>query len=335
MIGESDLIDLSQQAGAGGYYRAGNCGTPHNLFNNTDTLWEQTPPEAGRPTPLFAYLNPISGGPEGGGWPFGRPVTAGELNATLQRVRGCELVEDLRIFGADPVTGQRGQATQRLELEHLRGHVAHGLRDALLLPPPRQPAELTQLRLGLLPADVLLHEVDARRGDVEEHAVAELEDEVLFLGRGEGRGARGEIAVFQLDLFTYPLPLAPHPFVQKTHPAEARDAVRDVVDYVRSLSPAGTATGSAAAAGAPHDTGRSIFAEQCAACHGENAKGRIEAGAPDLTDDFWLYGGDAQSIYASVYGGRQGQMPSWERRLAPIERKILTLYLLDLGAERK
>ena len=66
---------------------------------------------------LYAYLNPISGGPDGGGWPFGRPVTSGELNATLQRVRGCELVEDLRIFGADPVTGQRGQATPRLELE--------------------------------------------------------------------------------------------------------------------------------------------------------------------------------------------------------------------------
>jgi predicted phage baseplate assembly protein len=66
---------------------------------------------------LYGYLNPISGGPEGTGWPFGRPVTTGELNATLQGLRGCELVEDLRIFGADPVTGQRGQATTRLELE--------------------------------------------------------------------------------------------------------------------------------------------------------------------------------------------------------------------------
>jgi predicted phage baseplate assembly protein len=66
---------------------------------------------------LYAYLNPISGGPDGDGWPFGRPVTSGELSAALQRLRGCELVEDLRIFGADPVTGQRGQATQRLELE--------------------------------------------------------------------------------------------------------------------------------------------------------------------------------------------------------------------------
>jgi len=66
---------------------------------------------------LYAYFNPITGGPEGGGWPFGRPVQVGEVYAVLQRVRGTELVEDVRLFGADPITGQRGQATQRLDLE--------------------------------------------------------------------------------------------------------------------------------------------------------------------------------------------------------------------------
>ena len=66
---------------------------------------------------LYAYFNPISGGPEGGGWPFGRPVQMGEVYSVLQRVRGTELVEDVRLFGADPITGQRGQATQRLDLE--------------------------------------------------------------------------------------------------------------------------------------------------------------------------------------------------------------------------
>jgi predicted phage baseplate assembly protein len=66
---------------------------------------------------LFGFLDPIRGGPDRTGWPFGRPVTAGELNSVLQQLRGTEIVEDLRIFGADPVTGQRGQATNRLELE--------------------------------------------------------------------------------------------------------------------------------------------------------------------------------------------------------------------------
>jgi predicted phage baseplate assembly protein len=66
---------------------------------------------------LFGFLDPIRGGPDGTGWPFGRPVTSGELNSVLQQLRGTEIVDDLRIFGADPVTGQRGQATTRLELE--------------------------------------------------------------------------------------------------------------------------------------------------------------------------------------------------------------------------
>ena len=43
-----------------------------------------------------------------------------------------------------------------------------------------------------------------------------------------------------------------------------------------------------------------------------------------------IYGGDAESVYTTVWGGRQGQMPSWEGRLSPLHRKILALYLYDL-----
>ena len=66
---------------------------------------------------LYAYFDPITGGPDGAGWPFGRPVNVGEVYSVLQGLRGTELVEDARLYGADPVTGQRGQQTQRLELE--------------------------------------------------------------------------------------------------------------------------------------------------------------------------------------------------------------------------
>ncbi len=66
---------------------------------------------------LYAYFHPITGGPEGSGWPFGRPVQVGEVFAVLQGLRGTEIVEDVRLFGADPISGQRGQATQRLDLE--------------------------------------------------------------------------------------------------------------------------------------------------------------------------------------------------------------------------
>ncbi len=67
-------------------------------------------------THLYNYLNPIAGGPEGGGWPFGRPVQSGEIYGVLQRVPGVDLVEDVVLFGANPVTGERGPAMDRVDL---------------------------------------------------------------------------------------------------------------------------------------------------------------------------------------------------------------------------
>jgi cytochrome c oxidase cbb3-type subunit 3 len=78
------------------------------------------------------------------------------------------------------------------------------------------------------------------------------------------------------------------------------------------------------------EAGKALFAANCASCHGDNAKGSTDLGAPDLTDANWIYGGDAQSIHTSIWGARQGHMPSWEARLSELDRKILTLYLLDL-----
>ncbi|MGW1001997.1 putative baseplate assembly protein [Streptomyces sp. NPDC002520] len=66
---------------------------------------------------LYGYFNPLSGGPEGQGWPFGRPVHSGEVFAVLQRVPGVDLVEDVRLFPADPVTGERGEAATKIELD--------------------------------------------------------------------------------------------------------------------------------------------------------------------------------------------------------------------------
>lgn len=67
-------------------------------------------------TALYRYFNPVSGGPQGTGWPFGRPILLGEVYAVLQRLPGLELVEDARLFGADPISGQRGQSTQRIDI---------------------------------------------------------------------------------------------------------------------------------------------------------------------------------------------------------------------------
>lgn len=102
-----------------------------------------------------------------------------------------------------------------------------------------------------------------------------------------------------------------------------------VTDYVLSLS------GKAPEGGTPERlaAGKAIFAAQCVSCHGEDGKGKTDLGTPDLTDRNWIYGGDPQTVHSSIWGGRQGQMPTWEGRLSPVERKILTLYLLDLRAK--
>jgi cytochrome c oxidase cbb3-type subunit 3 len=107
-----------------------------------------------------------------------------------------------------------------------------------------------------------------------------------------------------------------------------RDAVENVVAYVYGLSHP-TAPG---AAKPQIEAGKAVFAANCVSCHGEAATGNVEVGAPNLTDRFWLHGGDLPSIYATVWGGRQGHMPTWEARLPAVDRKILALYVLDLKA---
>ncbi|WP_369776593.1 putative baseplate assembly protein [Streptomyces sp. R33] len=66
---------------------------------------------------LYRHLDPLTGGADGSGWPFGRRVQAGEIFAVLQRVPGVELVDEVLLHPADPLTGKRGEATERIDLE--------------------------------------------------------------------------------------------------------------------------------------------------------------------------------------------------------------------------
>ena len=121
-------------------------------------------------------------------------------------------------------------------------------------------------------------------------------------------------------------------------PAFGRDQVLSapdigrVVSYVRTLS-----NPAAAKEAAPGEIekGKALFAANCAACHGPDAKGNPQAGVPNLTDAWWIYGGDRETIFTTVWGGRQGHMPSWEKRLTELQRKILALYLVDLRTPAK
>ncbi len=113
-------------------------------------------------------------------------------------------------------------------------------------------------------------------------------------------------------------------------PAFGRDQIlepaqiNDVTEYVLSIS-----GGEADAAAA--EKGKAIFAEQCAACHGEEGKGNPELGAPNLTDRIWLYGGSKNAILQSVRNSRAGVMPFWQGRLSPETIKQLAVYVHSLG----
>jgi predicted phage baseplate assembly protein len=66
---------------------------------------------------LYDYFGPLTGGPDGGGWPFGRAVLLGEVYSVLQAVKGTELVEESLLFAADPTTAERSKPLERIELE--------------------------------------------------------------------------------------------------------------------------------------------------------------------------------------------------------------------------
>ena len=110
-----------------------------------------------------------------------------------------------------------------------------------------------------------------------------------------------------------------------------REQVRSVAAYVYSLTHPDYST--------PEnvdriEAGREVFLTTCAACHGEDAKGNRDVGAPNLTDAHWIYGGDLDTIITSVHGGRQGHMPTWDERLTTAEIRTLALYVHDLGTQQ-
>jgi len=100
--------------------------------------------------------------------------------------------------------------------------------------------------------------------------------------------------------------------------------ITNVAAYVRSLSGLDAGAGDKAA-------GAEIYADNCAACHGDDAKGMVETGAPNLTNNIWLYGDSNEAIVASITHGRKGVMPAWEGRLDPITVKSLAIYVHSLG----
>ncbi|MFN3989595.1 MAG: cytochrome-c oxidase, cbb3-type subunit III [Erythrobacter sp.] len=91
--------------------------------------------------------------------------------------------------------------------------------------------------------------------------------------------------------------------------------------HVLSLS--GKAKGSA--------RGASLFAENCAACHGAGGEGDRTQGAPALNDAIWLFGGSEAQVRAQIISPRHGVMPAWQGRLDPVTIKMLAAYVHSRG----
>jgi cytochrome c oxidase cbb3-type subunit 3 len=69
----------------------------------------------------------------------------------------------------------------------------------------------------------------------------------------------------------------------------------------------------------------------CGACHTPAGTGFPALGAPDLTNDIWLYGGSREDIIRTINEGRSGDMPSHLNLLNEDRRRILAAYVLGLG----
>lgn len=75
--------------------------------------------------------------------------------------------------------------------------------------------------------------------------------------------------------------------------------------------------------------GKAIYSELCAACHRPDGAGGI---GPNLTDDYWILGGDIGSIYTTISeGGRSGKgMVPWKGELNPLEIAQVSSYIITL-----
>ena len=100
--------------------------------------------------------------------------------------------------------------------------------------------------------------------------------------------------------------------------------ITDVSIYVASLS------GPVSDASRVAD-GAKVYTDNCAACHGGDARGNRDLGAPNLTDAIWLYGSGERAIAAQVRAPKNGVMPAWGARLGDVKVKELSVYVHSLG----
>ena len=105
------------------------------------------------------------------------------------------------------------------------------------------------------------------------------------------------------------------------------EQITDVAQYVLSLSGRSTAADAA-------KRGEETFKTTCAACHGPEGKGNQALGAPNLTDNVWLYGGSLATVTETIAKGRQGQMPAHKDLLGEPRVHLLAAYVYAQSQEQ-
>lgn len=104
------------------------------------------------------------------------------------------------------------------------------------------------------------------------------------------------------------------------------NAVDYVIAYVRTLSDPDSMQNNYMAA-----QGKGLYNGVCVACHGVDGKGNQELGAPDLTDDYWLYGNTTQSMRQTITSGRHGSMPAHRQILGETRARLVGAYVWSLS----
>ncbi|MGS2720105.1 cytochrome-c oxidase, cbb3-type subunit III [Paraglaciecola aestuariivivens] len=109
--------------------------------------------------------------------------------------------------------------------------------------------------------------------------------------------------------------------------AMGEKGIDELVEYVLSLSNRPDLDQSLVSAGEKR------FAV-CAACHGQDAKGNEMFGAPNLTDQIWLYGGQRKHIAETLRHGRNGVMPSFKNTLGEKKIHLVAAYVYSLSQDK-
>ncbi|MEX0915132.1 MAG: cytochrome-c oxidase, cbb3-type subunit III [Wenzhouxiangellaceae bacterium] len=81
------------------------------------------------------------------------------------------------------------------------------------------------------------------------------------------------------------------------------------------------------------DGGRRHFQQLCVACHGPEGKGNPQLGAPDLTHGVYTYGGDLDTIRATIRNGRSGVMPAQKELIGETRARLAAAYIVSLHRE--